>query len=103
MLRGLPREIRTQIAGYMADDLQAVDPRCYRASCALQAVWRGWFTRSQAYRCPSCGGRTSRVYQSRVVVWHQIPLECAACHARSMLYATGGAAEGMRYLDLLLR
>ena len=56
MLQWLPREIRSQIAGYMSDDLQAVDPRCYRGARTLQAAWRGRLTRLtlHAYYCSDC-------------------------------------------------
>ena len=52
-----PQEIRTQIAAYMADDLQAVDPQCYRACRTVQAAYRGW--RSRRWPCAACGHGTA--------------------------------------------
>ena len=100
-----PQEIRSQIAAFMADDLQAVDPQCYRASRSLQAAWRGWATRLQKWRCKLCGktrslgiklaARSGRVYACIAfgrlgfgIVHHRrrgrrvrrIPLACSDCH-----------------------
>ena len=45
----LPQEMMTHIAGFMADDLQATDPACYRGARSLQATL-AWL----------CGAKPSR-------------------------------------------
>ena len=105
MLEELPREIRSQIGGYIANDLQAVDPRCYRAARSMQALWRGWATRFQRWRCNFCEKRvflgvTMTRYSGRVYarvsfavlpLWiarkymGRIPLSCASCRWRTIL------------------
>ena len=106
-----PQEIRSQIASYIADDLQAGDPRCYRAARSMQAAWRGWVTRFQRWRCNRCGERkflgikfwhehSGRVYAraafavlpDRIVrlYMRRIPLDCSTCQAVRSLYATAG-------------
>ena len=101
----LPQEIVGHIAGFIADDVRACDPRCYRASRCVQAAWRGWATRLQKWRCKLCGrgallgikltADSGRVY-ARVafgrlgfgIVHHRrrgrrvrrIPLACSDCH-----------------------
>ena len=101
MLQVLPREIRSQIGGYIANDLQAVDPRCYRACRSVQAAWRGWAIRFQRWRCNFCRKRTSRrivlrrgrlgrSHASRLQMSRHIPfaylslppLDCNRCHNR---------------------
>ena len=68
----LPQEICTQIAAFMADDLQAVDPKCYRASRTVQAAYRGW--RSRRPVCYACG-------QGVAVREHAGAGYCAECYA----------------------
>ena len=82
-----PQEITSQIADFMADDLQAADPRCFRAARALQAAWRGhterhppssrclchyaarefWSETNGTNVCPSCS-----------IVWEQVAV-CDTC------------------------
>ena len=57
MLEELPRDILGHVAAFMSDDLQACDPRCYRAARCVQAAWRGWVTRFRRWRCNFCGER----------------------------------------------
>jgi len=101
----LPQDIMSHIADFMTDDIQAVDPRCYRASRRLQSAWRGWAVRFQKWRCKICGKRaflgiklvahSGRVY-ARIAfggigfgivhlrngceqMW-RIPVPCPQCH-----------------------
>ena len=100
-----PQEITNHIATFVADDIQACDPRCYRASRSIQAAWRGWATRFQKWRCELCGkirslgiklaARSGRVYacvafgrlgfgivhrRRRGRRLRRIPLACPDCH-----------------------
>ena len=54
MLEELPEDIKALTASYLANVLQACDPRCYRAARCLQAAWRGWAARFQEWHCDSC-------------------------------------------------
>jgi len=54
MLEKLPDDIPPQIARYISRDIQACDPKCYRAARCVQAAWRGWVTRFQKWHCDSC-------------------------------------------------
>ena len=36
----LPVEITSLVGGFIADELRAADPRCFRAARTLQAAWR---------------------------------------------------------------
>ena len=45
-----PQEINSHIAGFIADEVRATDPQCYRAARRLQAVWRSYVERKP----PSC-------------------------------------------------
>ena len=45
-----PQEINSYIAGFIADEVRATDPQCYRAARRLQAVWRSYVERNP----PSC-------------------------------------------------
>ena len=42
----LPPELLACVAEYIVCDLQAVNPRCYRAARRLQSVCRGWLVRT---------------------------------------------------------
>ena len=46
-----PQEMMNHIADFMAHDLRASDPRCYRAARTLQARWRGYVQRHPPNRC----------------------------------------------------
>ena len=85
MLRKLPRDIRIHIAAFMPADLQACDPRCYRASRTVQAAWRGWITRFQRWRCNSCG---ERVFLG--TYFNMGMFTCDTCRIVRNLYATAG-------------
>ena len=41
-----PPEISSHIASFIADEVRATDPQCYRSARSLQAAWRGWLTRT---------------------------------------------------------
>ena len=100
----LPQELVAHVAAFMADDLQAIDPKCYRAARCVQAAWRGWATRLQKWRCNFCrrgallgiklATRSGRVY-ARIAFgglgfgivhmrhgrrMRRIPLACPQCH-----------------------
>jgi len=57
MFERLPKHIHTLITRYIPHEVQAADPRCYRASRRLQSAWRGWVIRYQKWRCKVCGKR----------------------------------------------
>ena len=57
MVEELPKDILTHITPFSSDELQACDPRCYRAARCVQAAWRGWVTRFQRWRCNCCDER----------------------------------------------
>ena len=103
-----PPEITNHIAAFISDDVQACDPRCYRASRCVQAAWRGWATRFQQWRCWICQKRallgikmvshSGHVY-ARVAFGrlgfgivrraggrrpNRIPLACSRCHTCSL-------------------
>ena len=110
MLENLPHEITKHIAGYIVEDVQAVDPRYHRASRSIQAAWRGWLTRFQKWRCNRCGikvflglkfARQSGHMYGRVAFGAlsleqlrylrvRIPIDCDTCLAVRHLYATAG-------------
>ena len=62
----LPQEINSHIAGFIADEVRATDPKCYRSARSLQAAWRGWLIRKHILRhvydlyhnmCQLCDGQ----------------------------------------------
>ena len=61
----LPQDITTHIAGFIADEVRGTDPQCYRSARSLQAIWRGWLTRTHL---------TQHVYD----FWHNA---CDRCDA----------------------
>ena len=85
----LPSDLLGHVAKYIADDVRAADPKCYRAARSLQAAWRGWVTRFQAWRCGYCGKRTARRIKmcrfQRRCPFVCISIDCDLCHDRRML------------------
>ena len=53
----IPQEITAHIGGFMADELQAANPECYRSARTIQAVCRGWLARNTTspWPCSGCG------------------------------------------------
>ena len=49
-----PQEINSHIAGFIADEVRATDPQCYRAARRLQALWRSYVERNPRCTCCSC-------------------------------------------------
>ena len=50
----LPQDITTHVAGFIADEVRAADPRCYRSARRLQALVRGALTRMRGDICYLC-------------------------------------------------
>ena len=82
-----PQEITTHIAGFIADDVQAIDPRCYRAARTLQASWRGHAQRNPPEQClcryvdREFWGEVqgTNVCPSCAIVWEGVPGYCGIC------------------------
>ena len=82
-----PQEMMTHIAGFMADDLQAVDPSCYRSARSLQALWRGYADRNPVAKClcryvdRSFWGEVqgTNVFPGCATVWEEVPARCGIC------------------------
>ena len=65
----LPQDINTHLASFIADEIQATDPRCYRATRAIQAAWRAWRARASVcfvYTSHMCERCTSTIASDRV-------------------------------------
>ena len=80
-----PQEINSYIAGFIADEVRATDPQCYRAARGLQAAWRGWLIRTHGdpadYAvCDRCGEDDGQRHGSPV--W-----TCDACRLDYMIEA----------------
>ena len=82
----LPQEINTQISGFLADCLQAVDPACYRAACLLQATWRTHALQThdpcqcrQADRSFWLEEQGTDVCAACAATWEEVPGVCRIC------------------------
>ena len=50
----LPQEIKILVSGFIADEVRATDPKCYRSARRLQALCRGTLTRMRRNVCYLC-------------------------------------------------
>jgi len=58
----LPEVLLSQVASYIQDEIQPVDPMCFRAATRIQAQYRAWLVRTYGYTdlfaypvCSRCG------------------------------------------------
>ena len=51
----LPQDINTHVVSFIADEVRAVDPQCYRSARTLQALCRGALIRMRGNVCHLCG------------------------------------------------
>ena len=70
-----PQEINSHIAGFIADQVRAADPECYRSARRLQALCRGVLIRMRRSVCHFCA-RTDTAWTTRALYW-----VCGGCQA----------------------
>ena len=51
----LSQDICDHVAGFIADEVRAADPKCYRSARRLQALCRGALSRMRGNVCHLCG------------------------------------------------
>ena len=59
-ITSLPDVLISQVASYVQDEIQTVDPRCFRSATRIQAQFRAWLIRTHGNPadyavCSRCG------------------------------------------------